>query len=80
MSNFIEQYPDSVTSEECLSLITLFESSPELQKPGHTTLGYNPENKQDTEILLNSDLINNCEDWNKAFTPVYNALHNNCLL
>jgi hypothetical protein len=77
MSNFIEQYPDSITSEECLSLITLFESSPELQKPGHTTLGYNPENKKDTEILLNGELINNNQDWKKAFTPVYDALYKN---
>ena len=77
MSNFIEQYPNTVSSEECLSLIRLFESSPQIQKPGHTTLGYNPENKKDTEILIDGDLINNNEEWKEAFSPVYNSLYKN---
>jgi len=55
--NFIEEYPGSISSQDCTRLITLFETSVDLQNPGYTTLGYRPENKKDTEIMIDNALF-----------------------
>lgn len=75
--NFIEEYPDSISNEDCIRLITLFESNPDLQNPGHTSLGYRPENKKDTEIMIDNALLSKREDWKDAFQPVLDALKKN---
>ena len=55
-SNFIEEYPSSVTGTDCVRLIQLFESNLKLQTVGVSTVGFDPKIKDDKEISLTKDL------------------------
>tara|TARA_B100001109_G_C18858355_1_gene472757 strand:- start:2149 stop:2748 length:600 start_codon:yes stop_codon:yes gene_type:complete len=76
-SNFIEQYHRSVSSADCIRLIQLFESNLELQTVGVSTVGFDPKIKDDKEISLTKELVDNNPDWNSAMMPILQALHSN---
>jgi hypothetical protein len=76
-SNFIEEYENSISDEQCKNLITLFEINTDLHHSGCTTLGYNPDSKKDTEISIDNALISERPEWSNAFSPVLDALKDN---
>lgn len=75
-SNFIEEYPDSISSQDCLRLIHQFEKSAELHTPGTTTIGYDDSIKKDTEIQITNRMLGD-EQWSDVIKPVINALGRN---
>ena len=76
-SNFIEEYPQSITSTDCVRMIQLFESNLKLQTVGVSTVGFDPKIKDDKEISLTKDLVDNNPDWGAAMVPILKALHDN---
>ena len=76
-SNFIEEYPSSVTGTDCVRLIQLFESNLKLQTVGVSTVGFDPKIKDDKEISLTKDLVDNNPEWGAAMVPILKALHTN---
>lgn len=76
-SNFIEEYPSSVTGTDCVRLIQLFESNIKLQTVGVSTVGFDPKIKDDKEISLTKDLVDNNPEWGAAMVPILKALHTN---
>ena len=75
-SNFIEEYPKSISSQDCLKLIQQFEISNDLHAPGVTTIGYDEDIKNDTEITVTNRMLGD-EQWGDAITPVLIALNKN---
>lgn len=73
-ADFIEEYENSISDEQCKNLITLFEINTDLHHSGYTTLGYNPDSKKDTEISIDNALISERPEWRDVFSPVLDAL------
>ena len=74
-SSFIEQYPEAVSSADCINLISLFENNKEIQTVGISSVGFDHNIKDDTEIALTKKLVDNNPEWNAAMMPILKALH-----
>ena len=74
-SSFIEQYPEAVSSADCINLISLFENNKEIQTVGISSVGFDHNIKDDSEIALTKKLVDNNPEWNAAMMPILKALH-----
>ena len=71
--NFILECDNILSDNVCDQVIKLFESHPELQNPGGTSLGINEDWKKDTEISLSPDFFAHPE-WGPVMRDVLSSL------
>jgi len=70
---FLYMKQKALSAEACDALISVFEASTDLQAPGETAQGYDPEHKSDTEIRIEPQLFVRPE-WALPLAPVFPAL------
>jgi hypothetical protein len=72
MNNFISEYKNALPSIVCENLIELFEKRTDLHVKGKTTLGVNKDWKDDTEISIDPDFLD--EDKHPDFSILIQSL------